>query len=355
MVFTGQPDYDDDDPDEQIAEGEPMETFTLTVPDRSAPRGKALRGTVLRTWELPPAAAGIFEDTLRRHAAKVRNPVRIYRGQRELLPDLHDDDDDGPTPTPAAAPWPSPTPSTPDLAAAQMHVRETQQHLSQLRATVELEQRRLGQLQDEIEQARKRRDEELRLHTALVNHAHSSSLTQITQVRDHATRELARSLELDVGVSDQMARIWGHIDTQAQTLGKIRGLLVDSVLADRLGGYLQIGQQMMAGLVESPLGRAVGLHVAARISAEINRQLEKMSDGNKGRPVVTPDDVMLATVLSSAAYAERRRLLHSFAAVDTGLVGQALLIGPAYCCGEADEGPVRGLIESAQAARTPAG
>lgn len=320
--------------DEYSAEPEAMETFQLAMPHPAAPRSGPIKGLVIRTWLLTPSAAQEFEESLKRHNSQVRTKIRIYRGTRELQPELGDEDDLAPAPAPTAHREPAASSGGEALA------RELERHLAALHRSIELAQQRLAGLDAEIVQARDRRDKELAANMQLVEMSQTSSLKTIEQARNHAISEQAKAFELDKASGTQFGLSWLQLTETAQTVATVRQVFGQSVLADRLEKYLTIGKEVVTGVAESQIGRVVGLSVAAKIAAAVST-----ATGQK----FSAEDVLLASLLQAPLFAERRRMLGEFAALAPGKVGQALHVGPAFCLGEAGPETVQELVASSQA------
>lgn len=318
--------------DEYSAEPETMETFQLTVPHASAPRSGPIKGLVIRTWLLPPAAAQELEESLKRHHSHVRTKIRIYRGSRELLPELGDEDEL----TPA-------TPPPPHQAAggsSESVARALEAHLNAINRSIDAAQARLAALDREVEDARGRRDKELAANLQLVESSQTASLKAITQARDHALTEQAKAFELDRLSGTQFAGSWLQLTETAAAVAQVRSVFGQSVLADRLEKYLTIGKEVVTGVAESQLGQVLGLTVAGKIAAAVGK-----ATGQN----FSAEEVMLATLLQAPVFTERRRQLQQYAALAPGRVGQGLLLGTAFCLGEANNEAVQDFVQSSTA------
>lgn len=320
--------------EEYEAHGEALEIFTLTIPDQSAPRGKGMKGRPIRSWRLPPAAAQQFEESLQRLAPEVRIKVRIYRGDRELqrLPAGDEEtltDRLAPAPPPAEE---STSPATPE-----------RQHLEALITSIRLAQQRLAGLEAEITSARERRDRELEAHENLIRESSSSMLALVRQHREHATSEQQRAFMLDRQAGEQMAAGWSQVVSNAQHLDTVRKVLLEGVMADRMEKYISIGANVVKGVSESQIGQVLSLNFAASIASTVNKHLGPPGTDGQGRQV-RPEDVLIAAAVNGAAFNERRQMLSQFIPLASPQIGQALLLGPSFCLGEAAIESVQELI-----------
>lgn len=328
-----------DNGEEYTAEAQPLESFSLTVPHLSGPRSGPIRGLVVRTWLLPPAAAQAFEESLRRHQAQVRTQLRIYRGTRELLPEIEKLGEEVPS---------VPPPPTREATPADAVTRGLEQHLVALNRSIEVAQQRLERIEAEVVTARERRDKELGAMQQLVESAQSSALRQIQQSRDHAIEEQGKAFALDKRAGDQFSHSWNQVTETAATVATARNILGQSVLADRMEKYLTIGQALITGVAESEVGRLLGLKMAQQLATLANKSFGDKSP--TGQPF-SPDDVLLAALLQSSMFAERRRLLGQYSVVGAGPVGQALILGPDFCLGRVAPEAIEELVTTAAAQR----
>lgn len=327
----------DDDDGEYTAEAEALESFSLTMPHVSGPRHGPVRGMVVRTWLLPPAAAQAFEESLKRHNSQVRTKLRIYRGTRELQPEIGDEDD-----LPSVTPPPSRESAPPDAMA-----RELEKHLAALNRSIELAQQRLERIETEVSSARERRDRELAANLQLVELTQSSTLRQIEQSRNHAIDEQRKAFLLDRQAGDQFATSWSQVTDTATVVSEVRGILGKSVLADRMEKYLTIGKEVVTGVADSEVGRVIGLQLASKMALLVNKVAGSAEvNPATGKPF-TAEDVLLAALLRASMFAERRRLLGQYAVLAPGAVGQGLLLGVDFCLGSVAPEAIEELVNAA--------
>lgn len=327
--------------EEYSAEPTSLETFTLTIPDKRAPRGRELQGLPIRMFRLSPEAAQELEDSLVRVNPQERSQVRLYRGTRLLLPELGDDDEQ-------VLARPPPPPVVEDAT-----LREAERHLNALNESIRLAQERLRLLDAqeqkqiaEVEAARGRRDRELASHLALVEASQASCLKQIVQAREHTTREQLRAFEMDTAVQEQITASWASVANTSQHLGTVRKVLGDSVLADRTKEWLLIFKDVATNVADSPLGKMMTFHAAEWLARTVNKILRE-----RGKPDdVKAEHIMVTYALVAQQFAERRKMLQAYAQHCPKAVGQALLLAPDFCLGEADPAAIRELIEQAREA-----
>lgn len=305
--------------DEYDVDPEVFETITITVPDAKGGRNRAIKGLTRWTIRLSTAAADELEKGLMRHSPAVRLKLRIYRGERELQPELGEEPE-------------LPTVVTHDAgedAAGFGEVRSAERVLAQVNRAIELGNQRLAAVVAETEAATKRRDEVLERDRKLIESSHASTLAQVVKDREFLAAEHQRAFNLDT-------QRWTEIASSAQSLSTVRGLLQESVLADRWEGYLKIAKDAALGVADSKLGQVLALKLTTTMAAEMSKRLQSGgAKGPDGRPLeVSAEDILLATVLGSSQFAGRRKELAAIAAMAPDPVGPALLMAPAFCLGE---------------------
>jgi len=318
--------------DDFEVEPEKTEIFYLTVPDDGAPRKQPIKGRIIRSWRHTPEAAQQFEESFTRTSPDVRIRIRVYRGERELLPER----DEVVLPSTLE----EPVAAGPNLGAA----AGLQQHLQLLNDSIKLAHARLASLEAEIEQARGRRDRELAAHQTMIDSAQTAALVSIKQSRDHVTSERQRAFELDQAA-------WRQVTEQGVVLKTVQDMLRSSVLANNLEKYLGIGATMLKGLSESQIGQVMSFTMATTIAEQVQARLGARGTNGEGRRATT-HDVLVSAVINGGQFNERRELLAQFSVLAPPQLGQALLLGPAYCIGQAPPEAIQELITQANATST---
>lgn len=309
----------DDEGEFETATATARESICITVPGEGAPRGRAIKGCVLFSWDCTVDEAQRLEDRLKRHSPTTRVKVRVYRGERELKPILGDDDD--------ALPMPAP-PADETSATLRLHIGESTRHLEGIRRSIEQEQARLTAVQAELATMSQRRDAELAALGTLISAVQAQAFESIRAARTHAQLEMARAQSLDSQVGLQLTTTWAQLASNHDNLNTVRAMLMKGLLADRTKEYLQVAKTAINGLADSQIGRMVGMRLAASLSDQVNRKLAP------DQPATSPEDAIAAAVVFGAAFNERRTILREFAVRHGGREGQALTLGLDFSYGE---------------------
>lgn len=307
-----------DDGDYEEASATPREIICITVPGDGAPRGQQIKGCVMFSWDLPVEQAQHFEDHLTRHNPTTRIRVRVYRGERELKPQIGESNESLPMTPPADE----------TSATLRLHIGESSRHLDQLRRSIDQEQARLAEVRAELAKLQTRRDDEVTKLGALVSTIQTQAFEDIKKARTHASLEMQRAQLLDGQVGMQLTSTWAQLASNNSNLNIVRDMLQRGLLADRTKEYLNVAKTAVSGLADSQFGRMVGMRLAASLSDQVNKKLAP------DQPGTTPEDAIAAAVIFGAAFNERRAILREYAVRHGGREGQALTLGLEFAFGE---------------------
>lgn len=353
------PEIQVDSNDEPRVESEPLETWTVAQPNPNGGAGRRgeVRGLPVFTFAVPTAcphcrrdtAAGdVIERSVRVHSVGVVTRGRATLWRRAIdapLRELH------PTRRAPDEPAPETIPAPPGDAAAVI-VRQEVEVLAERRRDLRrdcdsLEARR-DSLQREVDglvAAKGREMETLgatletlaaqnnrilgEMRAATVEQMdHNNRLIRAHNV--HAAEQLRGAWDLEVAQQAQRRQVTTEIAAQAEDIGKIRQQLHSSIWTDRLGDFLREGRLAFKDAVNSPLGQALQMRVAAEIEKDL------AGDGQK----VTRQQVLDAMIFNASGTRLRVDVLRRLAtARASDPTAQALAFAASWFTGELGNDP----------------